>query len=208
MSALSKGNELAKKLSLKVKQSLYSDWGNFYAVIKNYPCALFDKDGYIIIQNEEEVELNNIKVGKRTNIPQKISSLKGYVLTRSLLSQVAEEVQMNNYREGSVTQITINKYERDRSARKVCLEHYGYQCIACGIQLEETYGDVAKGFIHVHHIKPLSEIREEYMLNPINDLKPVCPNCHSIIHLKNPPMSIDELKQIIEFNKSSSKSSD
>ena len=205
---MSKGNELAKELSLKVNQSLYSDWGNFYAAITNYPCALFDKDGYIIIQSEEDVESNNIKVGKRTNIPHKISSLKGYVLTRSLLSKVAEEVQVNNYREGSVTQITINKYERDRSARKVCLEHYGYQCIVCGIKLDKTYGEIAKGFIHVHHIKPLSEIREEYILNPINDLKPVCPNCHSIIHLKNPPMSIEELKQIIESNKSSPKLSD
>jgi 5-methylcytosine-specific restriction protein A len=43
----------------------------------------------------------------------------------------------------------------------------------------------------------LSQIGEKYTLNPINDLRPVCPNCHAIIHKKNPPFTIDEVKKFI-----------
>ena len=197
---MSKGNNLAKELSLEVGQALYSDWGNFYAAITKYPCALFDKDGYIVINSKDDLRKNNIKVGKRTNIPHKISSLEGYQLTKAILARVAEEVDEAEYKEGSVQQVTVNRYERDRKARKACVEHYGYNCSACGVNLEEIYGEIAKGFIHVHHEKPISSLKKEYRLDPINDLKPVCPNCHSIIHLSHPPISISELKAMLDVN--------
>lgn len=200
---MSKGNDLAKELSLEVEQALYSDWGNFYAAITKYPCALFDKNGYIIIGSEEDIEKNNIKVGVRTNVPRKISSLSNYVLIKAILARAAEEIDEAEYREGSVSKITVNRYERDRNARKACLEHYGYKCYACGVNLENIYGEIAKGFIHVHHETPISIIKEEYQLNPIEDLKPICPNCHSIIHLTNPPMSIAELQSMLNKNRNS-----
>ncbi len=198
---MSKGNKLAKDLSLNVAQALYSDWGNFYAGITKYPCALFDRCGYVIIEDKDELENNDIKIGKRTNIPHKISSLPGYVLTKSILASLPEEVSDIGYREGSVTKITVNKYERDRNARTACINHYGYSCSVCGVSLEDIYGNLAKGFIHVHHIKPISDIKKEYRIDPIEDLRPVCPNCHSILHLEQPPMSVSELKNIISRNK-------
>ncbi len=200
---MSKGNDLAKELSLEVEQALYSDWGNFYAAITKYPCALFDKNGYIVIESEEDIEKNNIKVGVRTNVPRKISSLSNYVLIKAILARAAEEIDEAEYREGFVSKITVNRYERDRNARKACLEHYGYKCYACGVNLENIYGEIAKGFIHVHHETPISIIKEEYQLNPIEDLKPICPNCHSIIHLTNPPMSIAELQSMLNKNRNS-----
>ena len=198
---MGKGNDLARDLSIDIEQALYSDWGNFYAAITKYPCALFDSGGYIILESEADLEKNNIKIGKRTNIPHKISSLSGYVLTKGILSTIAEEVSENEYKEGSVTKVTVNRYERDRNARKACIENYGYKCSACGTDLEEMYGEVAKGFIHVHHLTLISDIKKEYQLNPITDLIPVCPNCHSILHLSRPPISIADLKSIIETNK-------
>ncbi len=41
---------------------------------------------------------------------------------------------------------------------------------------------------------PLSEIGQEYKVDPINDLRPVCPNCHTMLHKQNPPLAIEELK--------------
>jgi 5-methylcytosine-specific restriction protein A len=58
---------------------------------------------------------------------------------------------------------------------------------------EQCYGEVAKGFIHVHHLRPLSEIGEEYEVDPIADLRPVCPNCHAVLHLRVPAYSIEEV---------------
>jgi len=99
--------------------------------------------------------------------------------------------------EGKVKQVYINIYERNEEARIKCIEHYGYKCFCCEVLLSTVYGDLAKDFIHIHHIIELSKIGKEYKVDPINDLRPLCPNCHSIIHRKSPALSIEELIKII-----------
>ena len=101
------------------------------------------------------------------------------------------------YTEGALTKIIVNKYERNLKARKECLKHYGYNCSICGVNLENIYGDLGKDFIHVHHIVPLHEIKKEYKIDPVKDLRPVCPNCHGIIHRRNPAYTIEEIKNKI-----------
>jgi predicted HNH restriction endonuclease len=99
--------------------------------------------------------------------------------------------------EGSTKKIIVNIYERNPLAKHKCIKHYGINCYVCGFNFEKKYGETGRGFIHVHHLKPLSEIGEKYELNPIQDLRPVCPNCHAMLHRRKPPYSIEELKQII-----------
>lgn len=99
--------------------------------------------------------------------------------------------------EGGTRQITANVHERNPEARRCCIAHYGYSCSACGFNFEKTYGDVGKDFIHVHHLVPLSEIVEEYEVHPEKDLRPVCPNCHAIIHKKKPAYTIDEVRELL-----------
>ncbi len=103
-------------------------------------------------------------------------------------------------REGKVIQVFVNKYERNQRARIKCIEALGDKCYACGFDFGKTYGDIAKGFIHVHHIKPLSEIQDEYQVDPKRDLVPLCPNCHSVIHLAKPELTIAELKHRLKTN--------
>jgi 5-methylcytosine-specific restriction protein A len=55
--------------------------------------------------------------------------------------------------------------------------------------------------MHVHHIIPMSKIREQYLVDPISDLRPVCPNCHFIIHSKKEPFTIEEVRTLIERQK-------
>ena len=64
------------------------------------------------------------------------------------------------------------------------------------------YGELGKDFIHVHHIVPLNTIGEEYKVDYKNDLIPVCPNCHAMLHrkLNNKYYSIEELKSIVKRN--------
>ena len=111
-----------------------------------------------------------------------------------------DEVPKNTVRtEGKVIEVTINYYERDTKARDACIEHYGLLCQVCNFDFEEHYGDIGAGFIHVHHLIQLSEIKKEYIINPIRDLRPVCPNCHAMLHRrKKNPYSIDELKTILK----------
>lgn len=103
----------------------------------------------------------------------------------------------NSYVEGATRQVWVNRYERSRTARDACVAHYGCSCAICGKSLEDRYGPVGAGLIHVHHLVPLADMGEAYQLDPIQDLRPVCPNCHAILHARNPPFGIEELKGIL-----------
>lgn len=110
----------------------------------------------------------------------------------------AEEVHPDvKYVEGAASRIFVNAFERNRRAREACLRHYGRRCAACGFDFEAKYGKTMAGFIHVHHVVPISQVGTEYQLHPINDLRPVCPNCHAVIHRREPPYSIEEIKQML-----------
>lgn len=101
--------------------------------------------------------------------------------------------------EGAVKTRFVNAYERSRKAKELCLKKYGcYKCKVCGFDFEEHYGELGKNYIHVHHLKPLSEIGKEYEIDPETDLAPVCPNCHAMLHRREPALTIEELKQIIK----------
>ncbi|HIE56198.1 MAG TPA: hypothetical protein EYP90_13670, partial [Chromatiaceae bacterium] len=115
------------------------------------------------------------------------------------LKRLPEEIETSkDIFEGAKKTITINAYERDASARKLCLNHYdSYKCQICEMNFEEIYGELGVNFIHVHHIKPLYTIKEKYLINPIQDLIPVCPNCHAMLHRSNPPLKPDELRVIL-----------
>jgi hypothetical protein len=99
------------------------------------------------------------------------------------------------YFEGAVRTVAVNAYERNRAARAKCTNHYGTGCVVCGFDFGVTYGDIGEGFIHVHHLKPLSTIKQGYEVNPIVDLRPVCANCHAMLHRRMPPYSIEELTE-------------
>jgi len=78
-------------------------------------------------------------------------------------NRIPEEIPpQQTYIEGSATKITVNAYERNGAARKACLEHHGYVCKVCDFDFVEFYGEIGRKFIHVHHIIPISEIREKY----------------------------------------------
>lgn len=100
--------------------------------------------------------------------------------------------------EGAKKTITVNSYERSIEARQRCIQHFGYKCSVCGFDFLASYGDRGRQFIHVHHLVPISTIGESYVVDPITDLRPICPNCHAMVHRTDPPCSIEELKQIMK----------
>ncbi len=100
-------------------------------------------------------------------------------------------------REGATHQVLVNSYERDPEARRLCINHHGNNCIICNFSFGTIYGKVADGFIHVHHLRQLSTIRKEYVVNPIKDLRPVCPNCHAVLHRRNPAYSVEEVQSLL-----------
>lgn len=109
-----------------------------------------------------------------------------------------EVIEAQTYYEGATKHITVNVYERSAKARKECIAKYGASCFICGFNFQQIYGNAGEGFIHVHHLKPLSEINGRYKLDPVKDLRPVCPNCHAMIHKRIPAYSIEEVKQLLK----------
>ena len=118
-----------------------------------------------------------------------------YIYSESDDNVVAEEGTA--YYEGRYKRTPINKYERNPLARRMCIEHHGCVCHACGFDFYHTYGELGRGFIHVHHIVPISTIRKNYILYPEKDLIPVCPNCHAMLHKQSPALNVAALKEII-----------
>ena len=102
-----------------------------------------------------------------------------------------------SYPEGAVTKVFVNRYERNRLARVKCIQKKGSVCAVCGMDFEKTYGEIGKGFIHIHHTTPIASIGKGYEVDYEKDLVPVCPNCHAMLHRKEPPYTIDELRNII-----------
>jgi hypothetical protein len=103
--------------------------------------------------------------------------------------------------EGAVTRVSVNAYERRPEARRRCIAAHGTDCCICGFSFGEVYGEVAEGYIHVHHLRSLSEIGGEYEVNPVEDLRPVCPNCHAVLHLGGECLSIQEVRRMVEDNR-------
>lgn len=101
------------------------------------------------------------------------------------------------YAEGAKKQVRVNAYERNPKARIACLKHHGYSCVVCDFNFFEQYGQIGKDFIHVHHLKPLSLTDGEYQLDPIADLRPVCPNCHAMLHRNEGVLGISELRSLL-----------
>jgi len=117
-------------------------------------------------------------------------------------SAIPEEVDVTApLYEGAVRRIAVNAYERSSAAREKCILHYGCRCAACGLTLAEKYGESAQGLIHVHHVRQLSDVNAKYQVDPVQDLRPVCPTCHAIIHTRTPPFTVEEVTAMIDETK-------
>ena len=96
----------------------------------------------------------------------------------------------------------MNSYERDPKAKKICKDYYMKRdghivCQICGFDFGAVYGIEYANKIHIHHRKPISEIGEQYEIDPIHDLIPVCPNCHLVLH-SGKGITVEELEKRVK----------
>ncbi len=156
--------------------------------------------------NQLDVKVSKIPVSDEQYFSYSDKALEwGSVMMGMILSMAdivpLEDIQSSQpegYSEGKKLKATVNRYERNPINRKLCLEKNGYSCCVCGMNFEDIYGPLGHKFIHVHHIVPVSQMGEGYVINPETDLVPVCPNCHAMLHRKDPPYTPEELKEIMK----------
>lgn len=99
--------------------------------------------------------------------------------------------------EGARITVQVSRIERDPAARRKCIDLFGTSCTVCSFDFGRIYGALGAGFIHVHHLKPLAAAKKSRKVDPKADLRPVCPNCHEMLHKQSPPLTIEALKSVI-----------
>jgi hypothetical protein len=143
-----------------------------------------------------DITFPNMVFGMQTI--HKISEEKVRALTQGQVRLPEEVIDGSVYPEGGVQHILVNRYERDPRARAECIRHYRTTCFLCRFDFVAVYGEVMEGFTHIHHLKPLSSVGTDYKVDPIRDLRPVCPNCHAVLHRREPPYSLDEVHAFLQ----------
>lgn len=106
-----------------------------------------------------------------------------------------------NTMEGNKKLYYTSKYERSPQNRRAAIKIHGLKCNVCGFDYEKVYGEIGKGYIEVHHKKPLYSLDEAVLIDVKEDLTTLCANCHRMIHRhKNKVLSVEELKEILCIN--------
>ena len=182
-----------KEIFWKDKPLFYDGLGSHryvrFRLLMEYP------DGLLTIKALREHGLRgNIQGVMLCRNEELLNFLKGEVQAHaSADNSNTDDSSVAEYTEGEVQEVVQNRYERNREARNKCIEAKGCRCAVCGMNFEEMYGEIGRGFIHIHHLIPISSIGKEYVIDPINHLVPVCPNCHNMLHRREPPYTIEEL---------------
>ena len=112
------------------------------------------------------------------------------------IDETEEEAEKRQV-EGRVTEAKVLRRQRNRAARERCLIESGYKCYICDFNFEKVYGEIGKGFLEVHHKRPISTYDEEHEI-PQSELVALCSNCHSMVHRRKEAMDVDELKSIVQ----------
>ena len=113
------------------------------------------------------------------NTPDEEEAEEGAVLTR-----------LHQFRER-------NRDLVERRKAKALKEHGTLACEACGFDFEASYGTRGAGFIECHHTKPLSALIPGERTR-LEDLALLCANCHRMIHVRRPWMTLEGLRSVIQ----------
>jgi hypothetical protein len=138
--------------------------------------------------------------GGKLTVRPKLENLGFKVISMKIDDQssaLPEEIP-DSYPEGARRQISINAYERNPVARKACIEYHGSICTVCGFDFGSKYGGQFAGYIHVHHLTPLSKINKSYEVNPKEHMIPVCPNCHAVIHSGGKIKTVKQVQNMLK----------
>lgn len=181
--------------------------GNFFARIEDF--IPFERAVPAKINGEYFETIPSNLVNNYWRISARRISQEGYdaiLKHTTLLSAQAtalrdpdeDQLIFESAEEGSPINYFGTRYERRKDLRMKAIAFHGLECKACGFDFEKAYGEHAKGFIHVHHVVPISDYGGEKAVNPEIDLITLCANCHAVVHRKRDmTLSIDELKRMV-----------
>jgi hypothetical protein len=196
-----KAPRLNEAWGVSAAQVRYSDDGHWYATLTRFPAALFDANGYVLFATEEEYRSSpHIRVGKQISVPKPgISAVPGYVRVTDWDASIGLDVDIHSVgaTEGRRRLILHLQRERNQTVVRNKKKHAAsLDCEVCGFSFRSAYGGAASQYCEVHHLLPLSEV-ELATQTRLEDLAILCANCHRVVHLKNPPYTLNQVKNLL-----------
>ena len=192
-----RGADLNRRWNVGAAHALYIHDGHWYHQLRRFPGALFDRNGYILVPTKEDyLACTHLSIGKQISVaPPGISAIPGYVrVTEAAAPDV--DVHAATGMEGQRKLILHLTRERDRALVKLKKAAGSRSCEACGFSFRRTYGRMAASYCEVHHLVPLSDLSETTEMH-LDDLAILCANCHRVVHLRNPPYTLEEVREML-----------
>jgi hypothetical protein len=181
------------------------------------------KNGYWTITDQGDVFLQD-------NLPLIIYLLSNefnYVDTKDVFRRVNIEPRKPNsttkrpiifdentiISEGEKIVLDRQVYTRSKKLRETAIEHYSKNgrivCQACTFDFEAVYGELGRGFIEIHHTKPVfayeGDDMEKVIHEALANVIPICSNCHRMVHRRRDAvLPVDELARIIQSTRKTS----
>jgi hypothetical protein len=203
MAVNNRGAELNRRWNVGAVHALYMHDGHWYHCLKHFPGALFDRNGYILFSTEEEyLDCSYLTIYKATNqiavMKPGISAIPGYV---RVTGEMPQDVDFHSSSVGIEGEMHLKLHlfrERDRSIVKLKKKSASsLNCEICGFSFQQTYGGLANDYCEVHHLVPISELEEATEIR-MADLVILCANCHRVVHLHNPPYTLQQVRKILQ----------
>lgn len=188
--------ELTANPKFRSPQSITYKLQNFVAIDPTRPTEGFSHGG----KRDREVfeqfagdpeELHEVALAIRSNLG---------ALSREEAEESEESIE--EAEEGQVLTRIHRKRERSaklRKAKKKAVEKETGRlaCEACDLDFGERYGQRGKGFIECHHVVPLHTLKPKQRTK-IEDLALLCSNCHRVLHMRKPWLTVAQVKSLVE----------
>lgn len=114
---------------------------------------------------------------------------------RARLKDMSEK--QREFLEGFKREISREVRTRNRSVVEAAKRKHGYKCKVCGFDFGEFYGPIGRGFVEGHHKEALAAYEGESRKVSVDDIVPVCSNCHRMLHKGQEVLSVERLKEIL-----------
>lgn len=186
------GKELNLLLGIGAKHALYREDGKWFHHLKEFPGVLFDKSGFLIVENEIEYINNpNFQHGVDLHVRNGISNIRGYKLFNfqnissiAIKTKIIDEDLVRTIRE-------INSINRNAHYVKVIKIIYENTCQLCNTKLTINNN---VNYSEVHHIKPLGN--PHHGPDKLENMICVCPNHHVLLDFGAIKLDIDSFQTI------------
>jgi len=172
------GSDLNKLLKLEAKHALYREDGKWYHNLKEFPGVLFDRNGYLMYQNEEMyINDPDLQRKKDLHIKNGIANLRGYIHYSDFQRKIINgfpELEVNNPNEETSRIIReVNTILRKKSLVDKLKKLYDNQCQICGIRVKIKKNNY---YSEVHHVIPLGH--QHNGRDNLDNMICICPNHH------------------------------